>query len=242
MRKPSSKSPFRPAIRRGWPARFADGPGPALRPSERPANGLSPIAGSPRPSAGLCPSPGRLAQIGAGGASICLAGSGTGSPSGQPHCAILHRPQVAGAGGKRWAVVLSSPLLAMFENGQKAFRLVAQEFLSSLPINPGTCSASKRYHRSPRAPPSSKPCRWMLPACSMCCRQPADSAVVSSGRYSMRMTQGLKISAQFELNADQPEQRLVLPQPSPKSWSAFTSANRYLPRTTWAPMLRHLIG
>ncbi|MEN1592912.1 hypothetical protein AAIH63_34300, partial [Pseudomonas aeruginosa] len=54
-------------------------------------------------------------------------------------------------------------------------------------------------------------------------------------RYSVRMTQGLKISAQFELNADQPEERLVLPQPSPKSWSAFTSANRYRPPDDLGP-------
>ena len=130
----------------------------------------------------------------------------------------------------------------MFENGQKAFRLVAQEFLSSLPINPGTLFGVKRYHRVPAGPAKLE--ALPLDAASVLYVLPASLPIPQlspRARYSMRMTQGLKISAQFELNADQPEQRLVLPQPSPKSWSAFTSANRYLPRTTWAPCCATLL-
>ncbi|MBH9087434.1 hypothetical protein I5K40_21015, partial [Pseudomonas aeruginosa] len=139
-------------------------------------------------------------------------------------------PKLQALEANDWAVVLSSPLLAMFENGQKAFRLVAQEFLSSLPIDPGTLFGVKRYHRVPAGPAKLE--ALPLDAASVLYVLPASLPIPQlspRARYSMRMTQGLKISAQFELNADQPEQRLVLPQPSPKSWSAFTSANRYLP-------------
>ncbi|EOG2037347.1 hypothetical protein FA366_04480 [Pseudomonas aeruginosa] len=145
-------------------------------------------------------------------------------------------PKLQALEANDWAVVLSSPLLAMFENGQKAFRLVAQEFLSSLPIDPGTLFGVKRYHRVPAGPAKLE--ALPLDAASVLYVLPASLPIPQlspRARYSMRMTQGLKISAQFELNADQPEQRLVLPQPSPKSWSAFTSANRYLPPDDLGP-------
>lgn len=58
-------------------------------------------------------------------------------------------PKLQALEANDWAVVLSSPLLAMFENGQQAFRLVAQEFLSSLPIDPGTLFGVKRYVCAP---------------------------------------------------------------------------------------------
>jgi hypothetical protein len=43
------------------------------------------------------------------------------------------------------------------------------------------------------------------------------------------MTEGLKISAQFELSVNEAEDLLVLPQPSPKKWKAFTSKDRLTP-------------
>ncbi|MCV4110946.1 hypothetical protein [Pseudomonas aeruginosa] len=145
-------------------------------------------------------------------------------------------PKLQALEANDWAVVLSSPLLAMFENGQKAFRLVAQEFLSSLPIDPGTLLGVKRYHRVPAGPAKLE--ALPLDAASVLYVLPASLPIPQlspRARYSVRMTQGLKISAQFELNADQPEERLVLPQPNPKSWSAFTSANRYLPPDDLGP-------
>ncbi|HCF5960868.1 TPA: hypothetical protein NIH67_006017 [Pseudomonas aeruginosa] len=145
-------------------------------------------------------------------------------------------PKLQALEANDWAVVLSSPLLAMFENGQKAFRLVAQEFLSSLPIDPGTLLGVKRYHRVPAGPAKLE--ALPLDAASVLYVLPASLPIPQlspRARYSVRMTQGLKISAQFELNTDQPEERLVLPQPSPKSWSAFTSANRYLPPDDLGP-------
>lgn len=145
-------------------------------------------------------------------------------------------PKLQALEANDWAVVLSSPLLAMFENGQKAFRLVAQEFLSSLPIDPGTLLGVKRYHRVPAGPAKLE--ALPLDAASVLYVLPASLPVPQLSprdRHRVRMTQGLKISAQFELNADQPEERLVLPQPSPKSWSAFTSANRHLPPDDLGP-------
>ncbi|HCR1219922.1 TPA: hypothetical protein ONA18_005666 [Pseudomonas aeruginosa] len=145
-------------------------------------------------------------------------------------------PKLQALEANDWAVVLSSPLLAMFENGQKAFRLIAQEFLSSLPIDPGTLFGVKRYHRVPAGPAKLE--ALPLDAASVLYVLPASLPVPQLSprdRHRVRMTQGLKISAQFELNADQPEERLVLPQPSPKSWSAFTSANRYLPPDDLGP-------
>ncbi|HDQ4749193.1 hypothetical protein LZK35_07235 [Pseudomonas aeruginosa] len=145
-------------------------------------------------------------------------------------------PKLQALEANDWAVVLSSPLLAMFENGQKAFRLVAQEFLSSLPIDPGTLLGVKRYHRVPAGPAKLE--ALPLDAASVLYVLPASLPIPQlspRARYSVRMTQGLKISAQFELNADQPEERLVLPQPNPKSWSAFASANRYLPPDDLGP-------
>ncbi|HBO3288746.1 TPA: hypothetical protein L4S14_000978 [Pseudomonas aeruginosa] len=145
-------------------------------------------------------------------------------------------PKLQALEANDWAVVLSSPLLAMFENGQQAFRLVAQEFLSSLPIDPGTLFGVRRYHRVPAGPAKLE--ALPLDAASVLYVLPASLPVPQLSprdRHRVRMTQGLKISAQFELNTDQPEERLVLPQPSPKSWSAFTSANRYLPPDDLGP-------
>ncbi|MBG4982089.1 hypothetical protein [Pseudomonas aeruginosa] len=145
-------------------------------------------------------------------------------------------PKLQALEANDWAVVLSSPLLAMFENGQQAFRLVAQEFLSSLPIDPGTLFGVRRYHRVPAGPAKLE--ALPLDAASVLYVLPASLPVPQLSprdRHRVRMTQGLKISAQFELNADQPEERLVLPQPSPKSWSAFTSANRHLPPDDLGP-------
>ena len=87
---------------------------------------------------------------GAGG-SICLAGSGTGRQAVSRTALSCIDPKLQALEANDWAVVLSSPLLAMFENGQQAFRLVAQEFLSSLPIDPGTLFGVKRCIGSPRA-------------------------------------------------------------------------------------------
>ena len=132
-----------------------------------------------------------------------------------------------------WAIVLSSPLLSMFENDQQ-FQLIAQEFQSSLRIN--VAFDIKRYDRIPVAAP--KLAALSLDATSVLYVLPASLPVAQLSpldRYSVRVTQGLKVSAQFELSADQASERLVLPQPSPKSWSAFTSANRRLPPDNLLP-------
>ena len=79
-------------------------------------------------------------------------------------------------------MVLSSPLLAMFENGQQAFRLVAQEFLSSLPIDPGTLFGVQALPSGPRGPRQAQ--ALPLDAASVLYVLPASlpiPAVVSSG-------------------------------------------------------------
>lgn len=132
-----------------------------------------------------------------------------------------------------WAIVLSSPLLSMFENNQK-FQLIAQEFQSQLRIS-GSFDV-KRYHRVPAAPP--KVAALSLDATSVLYVLPSALPVIqlsSLDRYSVRVTQGLKVSAQFELNSDSETERLILPQPSPKTWSAFTAANRRLPADDLQP-------
>jgi len=48
-------------------------------------------------------------------------------------------------------------------------------------------------------------------------------------------TQGLKVFAQFTLNADHPDEMFVLPQPSPKRWSRYTEANKEMPAATASP-------
>lgn len=126
-----------------------------------------------------------------------------------------------------WAVVLTSPLLSMFENDKK-FRLVAQEFQSSMRLN-GLFDI-KRYNRVPAAAP--KLAALALDATSVLYVLPSSFSVARLSpidRYKVSVTQGLKVSAQFELSEDQASQHLVLPQPSPKNWSAFTPSNRHLP-------------
>ncbi|WP_339496255.1 hypothetical protein [Pseudomonas sp. RA_105y_Pfl2_P56] len=126
-----------------------------------------------------------------------------------------------------WVIVLSSPLLSMFENN-KQFQLIAQEFQSSMRVN-GVFDI-KRYQRVPAAPP--KFAALSIDTTSVLYVLPANFPVVQLSpldRHSIRITQGLKVSAQFELSSDQADESLVLPQPSPKSWSAFTAANRRLP-------------
>ncbi|KAE9641696.1 hypothetical protein EJA70_21285 [Pseudomonas sp. PB103] len=126
-----------------------------------------------------------------------------------------------------WAIVLSSPLLSMFENDQK-FQLIAQEFQSQLRIS-GSFDV-KRYNRVPAAPP--KLAGLLLDSTSVLYVLPSALPIVQLSpldRHRVRVTQGLKVSAQFELNSDHATDRLVLPQPSPKNWTAFTEANRRLP-------------
>lgn len=126
-----------------------------------------------------------------------------------------------------WAIVLSSPLLSMFENDRK-FQLIAQEFQTYLRIN--SLFDVKRYHRVPAAAP--KLAALSLDDTSVLYIIPSSLSVTQLSpldRYSVRVTQGLKVSAQFELSADQASEQLVLPQPSPKMWSGFTAVNRRLP-------------
>jgi hypothetical protein len=115
----------------------------------------------------------------------------------------------------------------MFEN-TKQFQLITQEFQSSLRIN-GPFDV-KRYHRVPAAAP--KVAALSLDSTSVLYIVPASLAIIQLSpldRYNVRVTQGLKISAQFELSSDQQDEHLILPQPSPKNWSAFSPSNRRLP-------------
>ncbi|MFJ2467094.1 hypothetical protein [Pseudomonas sp. NPDC087615] len=136
-------------------------------------------------------------------------------------------PQKQALDDQDWAIVLSSPLLSMFENA-KQFQLIAQEFQSSLRIN-GLFDV-KRYHRVPAAAP--KVAALSLDSTSVLYIVPASLPIIQLSpldRYNVRVTQGLKISAQFELSSDQQDEHLILPQPSPKNWSAFSPSNRRLP-------------
>lgn len=132
-----------------------------------------------------------------------------------------------------WAIVLSSPLLSMFENDQR-FQLVVQEFESRL--RKDVSFDIKRYERIPVATP--KLAALSLDANSVLYVLPSSLPVPQRSfldRHNVTMTQGLKVSAQFELSADQENERLMLPQPSPKSWSAYTQANRRLPPDNLLP-------
>ncbi|QAY83358.1 hypothetical protein [Pseudomonas arsenicoxydans] len=132
-----------------------------------------------------------------------------------------------------WAIVLSSPLLSMFENDRQ-FQLVAEEFQSRLRTD--VAFDIKRYEPVPVAAP--KLSALSLDATSVLYVLPSSLRVAQRSpleRQSMRMTQGLKVSAQFVLSADEANDLLVLPQPSPKSWSAFTPANRRLPPIHQSP-------
>lgn len=126
-----------------------------------------------------------------------------------------------------WAVVLSSPLLSMFENDKK-FRLIAQEFQSKLERS--GLLAVKRYNRVPAVNP--KISALPLDATSVLYILSPSLPVAHLTplqRYSFEMTEGLKISAQFELSVNETEDILVLPQPSPKKWKAFTIKDRQTP-------------
>jgi hypothetical protein len=115
----------------------------------------------------------------------------------------------------------------MFENA-KQFQLITQEFQSSLRINDPF--DVKRYHRVPAAAP--KVAALSLDSTSVLYIVTASLPIIQLSpldRYNVRVTQGLKISAQFELSSDQQEEHLILPQPSTKNWSAFSPSNRRLP-------------
>ncbi|MBK5525498.1 hypothetical protein JFT91_25480 [Pseudomonas sp. TH08] len=132
-----------------------------------------------------------------------------------------------------WAVVLSSPLLSMFENDKK-FRLIAQEFQTRLEKS-GLLSV-KRYNRVPAASP--KISALPLDATSVLYILSPSLPVMHLTplqRYSFEMTEGLKISAQFELSVSETDESLVLPQPSPKKWIPFTIRDRQTPPDNISP-------
>jgi len=124
-----------------------------------------------------------------------------------------------------WVVVLSSPLLAMFENDQY-FQMRAQEFISSLRTD-GLADV-KRYKRVPAAQAK---IGFALDATSVLYVLPTSLNVAPRTlveRHRLQMTHGLRVYTQFELGAEAGE-GLMLPQPDPRRWSALTPGDRRRP-------------
>ncbi|MBX8592803.1 hypothetical protein K5D56_25860 [Pseudomonas cichorii] len=123
-----------------------------------------------------------------------------------------------------WVVILNTPLLGMISNDSNHFQLLAHEFCSNL--DTAQAYASKQYHWQATGQP--KVAAVPLDAISILYVLPSLLEPTLPSRRFIR-TEGLRICTQIELNIEPDSPPLVLPQPHPKKWKAFTPAHRRAP-------------
>lgn len=122
-----------------------------------------------------------------------------------------------------WAVTVHSPLLSMFGPGAE-FRLHAVEQMRSLSLT-GAFNA-ERVNQSviddaklAALPLNDSTVLYVLP------RKFPALALTPLQRHYNKVTQGLKVMAQFHIKPEEnTAQSLVLPQPSPKRWQPYSDA------------------
>ncbi|WP_339847757.1 hypothetical protein [uncultured Halopseudomonas sp.] len=122
-----------------------------------------------------------------------------------------------------WAVTLHSPLLSMFGPGGE-FRLNAVEQMSSLPLT-GAFNVARVEQRViseaklAALPLDDSTVLYVLP------RKFPVRTLTPLQRHYNKVTQSLKVMAQFQINYEENTGKLlVLPQPSPKRWQPYTTA------------------
>ncbi|MHB9797682.1 hypothetical protein ACYCAX_07690 [Pseudomonas sp. MT3] len=122
-----------------------------------------------------------------------------------------------------WVVTVYSPLLAMFK-AQHEFRLFATEQFGVLPFS-GAFNVERvetKVVNEPKLaayPLNSSTVLYVLP------KQFPQVTLTPLQRHSGKVTQRLKVIGQFQLGSKElPDERLVLPQPSPKTWTPYAPA------------------
>jgi hypothetical protein len=122
-----------------------------------------------------------------------------------------------------WAVTVHSPLLSMFGPGGE-FKLHAVEQMSSLPLT-GAFNVTRVDQRVigeaklAALPLNDSTVLYILP------RKFPVLTLTPLQRHYNKVTQGLKVMAQFHINYEENTGKfLVLPQPSPKRWQPYTTA------------------
>ncbi len=122
-----------------------------------------------------------------------------------------------------WAVTVHSPLLSMFGPGGE-FRLHAVEQMSSLPLT-GAFNVARVDQRDineaklAALPLDDSTVLYVLP------RKFPVLTLTPLQRHYNKVTQSLKVMAQFHINYEENTGKLlVLPQPSPKRWQPYTTA------------------
>jgi len=125
--------------------------------------------------------------------------------------------------GEDWAVTLHSPLLSMFGPGGE-FKLHAVEQMSSLPLT-GAFNVARVEQRGiseaklAALPLDDSTVLYVLP------RKFPELALTPLQRHYNKVTQSLKVMAQFHINPEEHSaQSLVIPQPSPKRWQPYSTA------------------
>lgn len=133
-----------------------------------------------------------------------------------------------------WVLTLHSPLLAMF-GGERDVQLFAEEQLAVLPRT-GAFNVERVERRAIDTP---KLTAWPLDEGTVLYvlpRQFPPMQLSSLQRHQYSVTHRLRISAQFHLGQeDSSTHALVLPQPTPKRWQAYTPAFRRRPPYTAQP-------
>lgn len=144
------------------------------------------------------------------------------------------RPSAEAFVDEDWVVTVYSPLLAMFQ-AQQDFQLYATEQLGVLPFS-GVFNAERIETRTVNEPKlaalplNSSTVLYVLP------KQFPKITLTPLQRHGGQVTQRLKVLGQFHLGAAElPEQRLVLPQPSPKTWKPYMPAYRCPPALKTQP-------
>lgn len=130
-----------------------------------------------------------------------------------------------------WVVVLHSPLLPVFENDYRNFRLTGEESLITTPISPKGWSGTRRAPAGlakvkALALDATSAIYVLAPALP-----PPQLGLME--RYRVKIRRKLKILGQFELSTQESErsvQPFVLPQPSPKKWKDFEEKDRHIPK------------
>lgn len=137
-------------------------------------------------------------------------------------------PEIQPFDNDDWVVIIRSPLLAMFK-GEQYFRLYATERQSVLSLTGAFNAPRVSYHDIVTAklqalPLDNASVLYILP------HQLPRAELSPLGRHRQKVQQGLRIRGQFHLSQQaNTNHTLVLPQPNPKRWRAFTEQDRRVP-------------
>lgn len=137
-------------------------------------------------------------------------------------------PEIQPFGDDDWVVIIRSPLLAMFR-GERDFRLYVTERQSVLSLTGAFNAPRVSYHDIVTAklqalPLDNASVLYVLP------HQLPRAELSPLARHRQKVQQGIRIRGQFHLSEQgNNDQTLVLPQPNPKRWRAFTAKDQRVP-------------